>query len=158
QFQGEGGHARLIAGLRAQRIISDEETLAEEIAKISHLIQLEPNTPSSEFIKQGATDNDIYLILDGKVSVRVNGRGVAVCVSGHHVGEMALIDVTARRSASVVAVERTVLAKVSEASFASLANRFPQLWRRLALDLAERLRQRGRFVSSPNFSTGCVTT
>src|SRR5262245_52597087 len=92
RFQGEGGHARLIAGLRAQRIVSDEETLAEEIAKISHLIQLEPNTPSSEFIKQGATDNDIYLILDGKVSVRVNGREVAVRVSGHQVGEMALID------------------------------------------------------------------
>jgi len=150
RFLGEGGPARLIAGLRAQRIISDEETLAAEIAKIACLIELEPNTPTSEFIKQGATDNDIYLILDGKVSVRVHGREVAVRVSGYHVGEMALIDSTARRSASVVAVERTVLAKVSEASFASLANQFPQLWRRLALDLAERLRQRGRFVSSPN--------
>ena len=150
RYQGEGGQARLIAGLRAQRIISDEETLAEEIAKMASLIQLEPNTPTSEFIKQGATDNDIYLILDGKVSIRVHGREVAVRVSGYHVGEMALIDSTARRSASVVAVEQTVLAKVSEASFASLANRFPQLWRRLALDLAERLRQRGRFVSSPN--------
>lgn len=63
---------------------------------------------------------------------------------------MALIDPTARRSASVVVVEQTVLAKVSEASFVSLAEQFPQLWRRLALDLAERLRQRGRFVSSPN--------
>ena len=150
RFQGEGGQARLIAVLRAQRTISDEETLAKEIAKIACLIQLEPNTPTSEFIKQGATDNDIYLILEGKVSIRVNGREVAVRVSGYHVGEMALIDPTARRSASVVAVEQTVLAKVSEASFASLANQFPQLWRRLALDLAERLRHRGRFVSSPN--------
>ena len=150
RYHGEGGQARLIAGLRAQRMISDEERLAEEIAKIAHLIQLEPNTPTSEFIKQGARDNDIYLILDGKVSVRVNGREVAVLVPGYHVGEMALIDSTARRSASVVAVEQTVLAKVSEASFTSLANQYPQLWRRLALDLAERLRHRGRFVSSPN--------
>ena len=150
RFQGEGGQARLITALRAQRIISDEEKLAQEIAKVASLLQVEPNTSASEFIKQGATDNDIYLVLSGKVSVRVNGREVAVRGSGFHVGEMALIDPTARRSASVVAVEQTVLAKVSEASFASLAEQFSQLWRRLALDLAERLRQRGRFVSSPN--------
>ena len=150
RFQGEGGNARVISALRAQRIVCDEERLAQEIAKIASLFQLEPNTPASEFIKQAATDNDIYLILAGKVSIRVNGREVATRVSGFHIGEMALIDPTARRSASVIAVEQTVLAKISEASFVSLAERFPQLWRRLALDLAERLRQRGRFVSSPN--------
>jgi predicted nucleotide-binding protein len=43
-----------------------------------------------------------------------------------------------------------VLARLSETQFSSLAERFPQLWRRLALELAERLRQRGRFLSSPN--------
>jgi predicted nucleotide-binding protein len=150
RFQSEGGQARLIAALRAQRIICDEEKLAQEIAKVAVLLQLEPNIPTSEFIKQGATDNDIYLILAGKVSVRVNGREVASRVPGFHVGEMALIDPTARRSASVVVVEQTVLAKISEVAFVSLAGQFPQLWRRLALDLAERLRQRGRFVSSPN--------
>ena len=150
RFQGEGGQARFIAALRAQRIISDEEKLALEIAKVTSLIQIEPNAPASEFIKQGATDNDIYLILSGKVSVRVNGREVAVRASGFHVGEMALIDTTACRSASVVAVEQTVMAKLPEASFFKLAEQFPQLWRRFALELAERLRQRGRFVSSPN--------
>ncbi|MBI5384094.1 MAG: nucleotide-binding protein [Verrucomicrobia bacterium] len=150
RFQDEGGVARLIAALRAQRIVCDEEMLAQETAKVAALLQIEPGTSTSEFIKQGATDNDIYLILAGRVSVRVNGREVATRASGSHVGEMALIDPTARRSASVVVLEQTVLARISEASFVSLAERFPQLWRRLALDLADRLRQRGRFVSSPN--------
>jgi CRP/FNR family cyclic AMP-dependent transcriptional regulator len=104
RFQGEGGQARLITALRTQRIVSDELALAQEIAKHTSLLQVEPNEPTSEFIKQGATDNDIYLILSGNVSVRVNGRQVAVRTSGFHVGEMALIDPTARRSASVVAV------------------------------------------------------
>ena len=111
----------MIAALRAQRIVCDEEKLAQEIAKVAALLQIEPGTPTSEFIKQGATDNDIYLILTGKVSVRVNGREVATRVSGFHVGEMALIDPTARRSASVVAVEQTVLVQISEASFVLLA-------------------------------------
>lgn len=147
RFQDEGGHARLITALRAQRIVSDDETLAEEIAKIAPLLQVEPN---GEFIKQGATDNDIYLILSGKVSVRVNGREVAVLIPGLHVGEMALIDPAVRRSASVIAVEQTVMVKITEVSFSKLAEKFPALWRRLAVELGERLRQRGRFVSSPN--------
>jgi predicted nucleotide-binding protein len=147
RFQSEGGHARLITALCAQRIICDEENLAQEIAKVAKLLQVEA---SGEFIKQGATDNDIYLILSGKVSVRVNGREVAVRASGFHVGEMALIDPSVRRSASVVAVEQTVMAKLAEVSFSKLAAQFPQLWRRLAVELGERLRQRGRFVSSPN--------
>jgi predicted nucleotide-binding protein len=150
RFQSEGGKARLVAAIRAQKIVSDELKLAEEIAGASVLVQIEPNNPASEFIKQGGADTDIYLVLSGKVSVRVNGREVAVRATGAHVGEMALIDPTAPRSASVIAIEQTVLARLSEANFSSIAERFPQLWRRLALELAERLRQRGRFLSSPN--------
>ena len=140
----------MVAAIRTQKIVSDELKLAEEIAEGSALIQVEPNSPESEFIKQGGADTDIYLVLSGKVSVRVNGREVAVRASGSHVGEMALIDPNAPRSASVVAVEQTVLARLSEVAFSSMAARFPDLWRRLALELAERLRQRGRFLSSPN--------
>ncbi len=150
RFQNTDGKARLVAALRAQRIICDDAALATRIATVTTLLQLPPNAPQNEFIKQGATDNDVYFILSGKVSIRVNGREVASRSAGFHVGEMALIDPTASRSASVIAVEDTVVAKVSEASFAAIALDFPQLWRRLALDLAERLRQRGRFVSSPN--------
>jgi predicted nucleotide-binding protein len=150
RFQGEGGKTRLVTAIRTQRIVSDELNLAEEIAGAGTLIQIEPNKPESEFIKQGGADTDIYLVLSGKVSIRVNGREVAVRASGSHVGEMALIDPTAPRSASVIATEQTVLARLSETQFSSLAERFPQLWRRLALELAERLRQRGRFLSSPN--------
>lgn len=150
RFQGEGGKARLVAAIRTQKIVSDELKLAEAIAEAATLIQVEVNKPTSEFIKQGDADADIYLVLSGKVSVRVNGREVAVRASGAHVGEMALIDLTAPRSAAVIAIEQTVLARLSETQFSSLAESFPQLWRRLALELAERLRQRGRFLSSPN--------
>lgn len=150
RFSREASTEGLLTALRAQRIISDDEGLAEEIAKVATLHRIEPDTVESEFIKQGTRDNDIYLILSGKVSVRINGREVAVRTAGYHVGEMAMIDPVSRRSASVVVVESTVLARVSERHFGSLAGRYPQLWRRLALDLSDRLRQRGRFVSSPN--------
>ena len=63
---------------------------------------------------------------------------------------MALIDAAPRRSATVVAIEESVVAKISESSFTEIANQYPQLWRRLAMELGDRLRQRSEYVSAPN--------
>jgi CRP/FNR family cyclic AMP-dependent transcriptional regulator len=63
---------------------------------------------------------------------------------------MALIDPSLRRSASVIAEETTVVVKVSEERFSPLAEQHPELWRRIAEGLAERLIQRNELVSVPN--------
>lgn len=150
RFQGSDGTARLITALRAQQIVRDEEPLATELARLADLLQIQPVPPNNEFIHQGAPDTDIYLILAGRVSVRIHGREVARRGPGQHVGEMALIDPGAPRSATVVALEQTVLARVTEPAFTRLATKYPQLWRRLALELADRLRQRGSLITPPN--------
>jgi CRP/FNR family cyclic AMP-dependent transcriptional regulator len=147
RFEGKDGRPRLIAALRAQQSVQNDEQLAEELADLIELIQVEPR---KSFITQGAADDDIYLILSGKVSIIVNGREKAQRKAGQHVGEMAAIDPSARRSADVVAIEQTVLAKISEPAFSRLAFTYPDLWRRLAVELAERLRQRGLDVPTPN--------
>jgi predicted nucleotide-binding protein len=150
RFQGPDGKVRLITALRSQQIVQGEEAVAVLLADAAHLIQIEPGAPNSEVIRQGATDNDIQLILNGSVSIRVNGREVARRTVGQHIGEMALIDPTARRSASVVALEQTVLATIPEPVFSSIAQAHPQLWRRLAVELGTRLRERGRHLRWPN--------
>jgi predicted nucleotide-binding protein len=133
-----------------QQSVHNDEDLANEIADLVDLVQIEPGKPESTFIKQGDCDNDIFFILAGKVSVMVNGREKAHRHARQHVGEMAAIDPSARRSADVVALEQTVLAKISEPVFSKLAAKYPDLWRRLALEIAERLRQRGLEVQPPN--------
>lgn len=150
RFLGNEGRPRLIAALRAQQSVQNDAPLAEEMADLIELIQIEPGKPESTFITQGNPDNDIYLILAGRVSIIVNGREKAQRRAGQHVGEMAAIDPSARRSASVVAIEQTVLAKVSEPEFSKLASKHSDLWRRLALEIAERLRHRGLEVQPPN--------
>ena len=147
RFRGKGSRDRLIAALRTQLIIHDNETLAVELADQAELLQLEPE---DELIGQDNVDNEIYFILAGRLAVVVNGREVAIRQSGQHVGEMALIDPSARRSASVVAIEQTVVAKISEAAFRLLAEKHPEVWRLIAVELGERLRQRNRFVTSTN--------
>jgi predicted nucleotide-binding protein len=150
RFQGDEGKKRLITALRAQQIVQDEEPLALELADAVQLLQIEPGTPASELIKQGGTDNDIYLVISGQVSVRINGHEIATRSSGTHVGEMALIDPAARRNATVIVTQPTVFGRVTEPVFSAIAQRYPQLWRRLALELANRLRQRSSFVPIPN--------
>jgi predicted nucleotide-binding protein len=133
-----------------QQSVQNDEDLARELADLVDVIQIDPGNPESVFIRQGDSDNDIFLILAGKVSIVVNGREKAHRHARQHVGEMAAIDPSARRSADVVAIEQTVLARISEPAFSKLAAKYPDLWRRLALEIAQRLRQRGLEVQAPN--------
>ena len=74
---------------------------------------------------------------------------------------MALVDPGQRRSASVVANDDVVVARLSEREFTRLANSYPRLWRNVARELAHRLRQRNRYVASVNprpvLFVGCST-
>ena len=147
RFRGAEGRNRLISALRQQTIVHDNEKLSIELADQAELLQVEPE---DKLIVQGKADDDIYFILVGRLSIVVNGREVAIRKSGEHVGEMALIDPSATRSASVVAIEQTVVAKISEASFRPLANKCPRVWQLIATELAKRLQQRNRLVVSKN--------
>jgi predicted nucleotide-binding protein len=127
--------------------VQDDDAVARALAKVVSLRQLEAGT---ELIAQHKSDSDLYFILSGKVEVFVNGRLVSTRTNGCHVGEMALIDPTAPRSATVKVTTETVVAQVSEAKFTPIAEKFPKLWRCLAMELATRLREREKFHSPPN--------
>ena len=147
RFRGEAGRPRLIWALRKQPILHDNETLSNELADQAELLQFEAG---EKLIIQDDADNDIYFILAGRLSIVVNGREVATRNSGQHVGEMVLIDPSARRAASVVAIEQTVVVKISETSFRSLAEKYQRIWQLIAVELADRLRQRNRLVAATN--------
>ena len=147
RFRGQEGYKRLISALRTQAILHNNEPLIEEIADQAELLQFESE---DTLITQSGVDNDIYFILAGRLSIVVNGRELAIRNSGQYVGEMALIDPSATRSASVIAIEQTVVAKISEASFHPLADKHPKVWQLIAGVLADRLRQRNRLVPTTN--------
>lgn len=115
----------------------------------SMLSKLSELPPDHQLMLQGGQDNDLYFILSGSVRVLVNSREVAIRRAGEHVGEMALIDLTAVRSATVITAETSVVARVSESDFTRVANRHPVIWRKLAGTIAQRLRERNRFHPAP---------
>ncbi len=128
--------ATLIKALRLQAIVRGDKQLANEIASVAEVQAIQPG---ENLISQGASDNDVYFILAGRLAIVVDGQKVAERTAGQQVGEMALIDPAAKRSATVTAIEETVLAKVTEPAFAKLADGNADLWRDLAIELTRRV-------------------
>lgn len=91
----------------------------------------------------------MFIIIAGSVNIIVNSRKIAIRRQGQTVGEMAIIDSVARRSATVEAAEKSILLRISEKDFVPIANKYPEVWRRLAVELADRLRQRNALLEQP---------
>lgn len=148
RFQGTDGKKRLTEALMPQTLIGGNRNLAEAIAKKASLFEFLPST-NVKIITQGDSDNDIYFIIAGSVIVSVNGREIARRNPGTHIGEMALIDTTARRSATITPGEPSLLARIKEKDFSDIAQKYPELWRRIAIELSSRLHERNKFIKAP---------
>ncbi|MBY0555540.1 nucleotide-binding protein [bacterium] len=147
RFQGDSGLRLMQEALLGQFIVNNDGDIANDLSSV---VELREYKPGDVLIKEGASDNDIYLIFSGLVGVRIKDREIARRTAGQHIGEMALIDLAAKRSATVSALDETVVAVVTESDFSELATKHPVLWRRLALTLGQRLRERSNFVRQKN--------
>jgi predicted nucleotide-binding protein len=139
RFTGANGHRLCVEALKEQKIIQGSEPIARALCENRELRYYKTG---KIIIKQGDGTNDLAFILLGKVAVVRNNREIAQRSAGNCVGEMAVIDVQQKRSASIVAKEDCIVAVVSEADFAKVARTYPELWRRLVGQVADRLRQR----------------
>ena len=146
-FQGDEGFKRLVKEILKQKVVYDDEELADVLAQSCFLFN---HAPNSTIISHNGTDNDFCLIIRGQVSIQINGKEIAKRVSGEYVGEMAVIDPTCLRSADVVSIDEVTVARVTELAFSSLADKYPRLWRVLAVDLGDKLRKLTDSVSAQN--------
>lgn len=145
RFEGDTGRRLRVESLVTQKIVGGNRELAEQLADIVRLRSL---VAGEKLIEQNGTDNDVFMVLAGAVQIVVNGRAVGRRGPNDHVGEMAAIEPTQKRAASVIALEESVVAAISEPQFAELGNTYPELYRCLAKELARRLFQRNAFVSA----------
>jgi CRP/FNR family cyclic AMP-dependent transcriptional regulator len=143
RFKGESGRRVLLEALKTQKLVNGDADLAEEIAAVGELLEVEP---ANGIIDQGAFDNSIYFILAGSFEIVVNGRRVGARGPNDHVGEMAAIMPFLPRSASVIAQTRSVVLELTEAEFAALGSEYPGIWHCIAKELAHRLMQRNALV------------
>lgn len=147
RFSDGASAPALLQALGEQYVVHGNAALSAALAAAVTLYEYAPGT---RLIEQGNADNHILFILIGEVAIVVNGQEIAYRKAGQHVGEMALLSVGALRSASVIARETVVAARVSEADFTAVAAAYPEVWRRIAAELGDRLRQRTRFIRQRN--------
>ncbi len=128
-------------------MVGGNTELAERIAAIGKRIEVPVGTA---IIQQGDEDNEVYLIVEGSFHIVVNGKTIGRRTATDHVGEMAAILPVQRRAASVVAHEPSVAIQLSDAQLTELGERYPQIWRCFARELAHRLHQRNTAATAVN--------
>lgn len=136
RFQGKDGRVALLNALRGQFLVDGNTDIAD---KMSSGVQLREYGPGVPLFSQGERGSDLYLILHGKVAVSIDDREIATVGAGMHVGEIALLEPFKGRSATVVASEVVVAALINQQRFTEIARFHPELWRRIAIELARRL-------------------
>lgn len=107
------------------------------VAKASDVIKVPAGT---EIVTEGQLGHEFYLILQGSVTVRRNGRKVATLEVGNYFGEMALLD-RGPRSATIVADTDCELLVIGQREFMAVLDRVPAVSHKLLVSMAARLRE-----------------
>ncbi len=147
RFTGTRGKQLLIDCVRKQQIVEGNLSIAKELVSKGTFVEKRKGTT---VIKQGDSDNHLYLIITGSVCVLANNREISIRAANTHFGEMAIIDHTTLRSATIITRESCTLLRISESDFASIASKRPKLWRNMAVSLCARLIERDKFLVQPH--------
>lgn len=147
RFQGSEGERLLRSAITKNRIVEGDEKLSAALVSCGILVEFNPGT---SMVTEGAADNDIYLIVAGYFDVLVRGSKVAARAAGEIIGETAAINPAQARTATLTATVNSVALKISESDFSRIADDFPAIWKRLAVDLSRRLNERNSVITKVN--------
>lgn len=147
RFTGDAGKTNLIDALLQQKIVAGDRAVAEKIAASGELVPFEAG---ETIIEQDGDDDDVFFIINGEINIIVNDQHLKTRQRGTVVGEMAAIDSTARRSATVKSASDVMTFKLSAENFKSAGESSVKFWQNLTQLVAERLRERSRFHLAPN--------
>jgi serine/threonine protein phosphatase PrpC len=100
-------------------------------------------TPNQRIVKKGELGDTLYVVIQGQMSVQVDGKEVAVLQEGQHFGEMALLD-NEPRSADIVAKGFGHLLSIERDAFREFCMMEPSLGNAMLWKLVHTLGQRLR--------------
>lgn len=147
RLSGPRGTALAVQLLAEQTLLQGDRLIAERLREQGTMCGFKKG---DHIFNENDWSNEIYFLLVGSVDVFITGSRIAVRSAGQYVGEMALIDPSKARSATVICTEPTVALAVPENTFSNVAEENPSLWRGLSKQIAERLRERSRFIRPTN--------
>ena len=109
-----------------------------DLVPVARLLEEVRVDAGDTFIEQGAVENWLYLIADGVVRVHIGGHTLREVGSGGVVGDLAVL-APAPRSASVTAIEPTLLLRLRSEPFHELLEDHPEVARAIISTVARML-------------------
>ncbi len=107
--------------------------LAQVVSEVTH-------APDATVVSEGGMNESMFLIVDGKVEVRKQGRRVAELGPGEFFGEMSVLE-RARPSADVITTETARLLCLQRADLFRLMEEFPTIPIIMCQTLSRRMRE-----------------
>lgn len=111
----------------------------ESLVSVASVLELRELKPGEDIVKQGEIGTSMYIIANGKVSVRVGDREVATLGEREIFGELAALD-SEPRSATVTALEDTTVFRLGQEAIYELMGEHTDLTRGIIAVLCRRLR------------------
>ena len=119
------------------------QTPDEVLADVADLLEPVDYAPDEPIIRKGDPGDSLYIIVDGRVSVRDGAVELTTLGARDVFGEMALLD-TEPRSATVVALEPARLFRLAQGPFFELIDQRPEVVNGVLRVLVRRLRELDR--------------
>ncbi len=119
------------------------------VAGITEELELEADTT---FIQEGAIEDCLYIIVDGRVRVHSQGQEILILGSGQSVGELAVLD-PEPRSASVSTIEDSLLFRLDKEPFDEVMADRSEIANGVIRVLCQRVREQGRLIASKSSDT-----
>ena len=116
-----------------------ENLLPDQMASILAVAQEHTYAPGQIIVTQGTPGQAFYLITSGEMAIERDGQALGAFGQGDFFGEMSLLD-SARRSATIRAIDETHCPMLSSWDFKSLLERVSSIAIRLLEVLSRRLR------------------
>ena len=137
----------LVSSLMSQKTICSKSD-ADLISKAGKLCKYKKGDYIS---REGDLGTEAFYILSGSVQIQIKNHPYKIRIKNELVGEMSIIEPGGRRSADLIAaMDNTYLWCVGITKFHELAAKSSELWRCIAIEIAERLRQRDAMFLPPN--------
>jgi len=110
----------------------------DEVARIAHLAARIHEPAGEVLTKEGERGDELMIVLEGEVEVRHGAELLARLGPGDYLGEVALLDDDAHRTATAVATTAVVIAFIGRHDFDRLLSDLPVLTDRVNATIAQR--------------------
>lgn len=116
-----------------------KETTVDQLAHLMHIARTQKIDANVEFIKEGETGDELFIIMEGEVSVTRRGKEIARLTAGDCIGELSIID-KEPRSATVKTTRQSLLLSLRRNDFLLTLKSNPSIAINVMKVIADRLR------------------